>query len=217
MDNKKKIAIIVLVISVVLVFVLTKRSNKDSAEVLDDEVIAEEDLKESAEVKEDEKIKEQENSEEDATNIEIGQKIRDFVVYDRKEKKDVRLKNLQGEEVSIDDYKGKIVFINFWATWCVYCDAEMPDLQRIEDENEDVVVLAVNVLEDKKLVEDYIKDGGYNFEVILDENGTLAEDFYVAGFPSTYFIDPEGIFLGRVPQMITYEQMNEILADIRSN
>lgn len=128
---------------------------------------------------------------------------------------DFTLKNLQGEDVSLSDYKGKIVLVNFWATWCGYCDMEMPDIQRLDDENEDLVVLAVDVMEDKETVENYINEGGYNFEVVLDEDGSISKAYLVSGYPTSYFIDPEGILLGGVPGMMTYDQMNQILADIR--
>ena len=127
------------------------------------------------------------------------------------------LTNLEGKEVSLSDYEGKIVLVNFWATWCGFCDMEMPDLQTLDNENEDLVVLAVNVLEDKATVEKYIQEGGYDFEVVLDEDGKIAQDYLVSGFPASYFVNKEGIFLGRVPGMLTYEQMNEILEGIRED
>jgi len=132
-----------------------------------------------------------------------------------KEAPNFTLKNLEGMEVSLEDYRGKIVLVNFWATWCVYCDIEMPDLQKIDTENEDVVVLAVDVGEDKETVEKYINENGYDFEVVLDENGAVARMYLVGGYPASYFIDKEGILIGSVPGMMTYEQMNKVLEDIR--
>jgi thiol-disulfide isomerase/thioredoxin len=128
---------------------------------------------------------------------------------------DFTLKNLQGEEVSLSDYRGKIVLINFWATWCTWCDKEMPDLQRLDNENDDLVVLAVDVMEDKKTVEKYIEKGKYEFEVVLDEDGEVSQTYLVSGFPRSYFVDKDGILLGGVPGAMTYEQMVEILESIR--
>ncbi|WP_212380951.1 TlpA family protein disulfide reductase [Alkaliphilus sp. B6464] len=138
--------------------------------------------------------------------IEVGKEAPNFI-----------LRNLDGEEISLQDYRGKIVLINFWATWCVYCDIEMPDLQKLDKENEDLVVLAVNVMEHKETVEKYIKEGGYDFEVVLDEDGTIARTYLVGGYPASYFVDEEGIFQGAVPGMMTYEQMNQALQHIREN
>lgn len=141
---------------------------------------------------------------EDDGDIAIGKLAPDFT-----------LKNLDGEEVSLSDYRGKIVFLNFWATWCPFCDKEMPDLNKLDAENDDLVILAVDVMEDKETVEDYINEGGYDFEVVLDEDGSISQTYLVSGFPTSYFIDPEGILLGGVPGMMTYDQMNQILNDIR--
>ena len=145
-----------------------------------------------------------EEEEDDFDDIAIGKLAPDFT-----------LTNLEGEEVSLSDYKGKIVLINFWATWCVYCDKEMPDIQALSDNNDDLIVLAVDVMEEKSLVEEYIKDGGYDFEVVLDEDGKIAQQYLVSAFPTSYFVDEEGILLGGVPGMMTGPQMNDILDSIR--
>ncbi len=128
---------------------------------------------------------------------------------------DFTLKNLKGEDVSLSDFKGKYVLINFWATWCKYCDIEMPSLNKLNKEYEDVVVLAVDVMEDKKIVEKYIEKGKYEFQVVLDEEGNIAQDYYVTAFPTSFFVDKEGFLLGGVPGMLEYEQMVEILEAIR--
>ena len=138
--------------------------------------------------------------------IEVGKVLPDFT-----------LKNLDGKDISLSDYKDKIVLINFWATWCGFCDAEMPDLQRLHEENDDLVVLAVNVLEEKDVVEKYVEKGGYDFEVVLDAEGRVSHDYFVSGLPASYFTNKDGIFLGRVPGMLTYDQMNEILEGIRED
>lgn len=165
--------------------------------------VVEED-KEKDEDIEDEELTDDVELEEEDFDIEVGKLAPDFT-----------LKNLKGEEVSLSDYKGKIVLINFWATWCVYCDKEMPDMQRLSEENDDLVILAVDVREKKKIVENYIEKGGYDFEVVLDEDGKVSMDYLVSGFPTSYFVDKDGILLGGVPQMMTWEQMNGILDNIR--
>lgn len=127
------------------------------------------------------------------------------------------LENLEGDRVSLQDYRGKIVLVNFWATWCKYCDEEMPDLEKFDNENEDLVILAVDVKESRKKVENYINKGEYTFEVLLDETGKVASTYLVNAFPTTYFIDENGILLGAVPGKMTYPQMNQILNQIREN
>ena len=132
-----------------------------------------------------------------------------------KESPDFTLKNLDGEEVSLSDYRGKIVLINFWATWCTWCDKEMPDLQKLDDENDDLVVLAVDVMEKQDVVKEYIDNGKYDFEVVLDEDGEIARTYLVSGFPTSYFVDEEGVLLGGVPRAMTYEEMTSVLESIR--
>jgi thiol-disulfide isomerase/thioredoxin len=139
-------------------------------------------------------------------DIEVGKLAPDFT-----------LKDLNGEDISLSDYRGKIVLINFWATWCSWCDVEMPDLQKLDDENDDLVVLAVNVMEEKDTVKKYMEEGKYSFEVALDEEGEIAATYLVNGLPNSYFVDEEGILLGGVPGMMTYEQMIEVLENIRED
>lgn len=139
-------------------------------------------------------------------DIEVGQLAPDFT-----------LKNLSGEEVSLSDYRGKIVMINFWATWCKWCDIEMPDMQKLSNENDDLVVLAVDVEEDIKDVKAYIEKGGYDFEVVLDSDGFVNRTYLVNGLPNSYFVDKEGILLGKVGGAINFAQMNEILDNIRKD
>ena len=171
-------------------------------------------VKQSSDTKKDEEIeKDKEVEENSGTGEQQDDENDDLAVG--KEAPNFTLKNLEGKEVSLSDYKGKIVLINFWATWCKYCDIEMPDIQKISDENEDVVVLAVDVMEDKKTVSKYIEKGNYDFEVVLDEDGDIARTYLVSAYPTTYFVDKEGKLIGGVPGMMKYAQINEILGNIR--
>lgn len=130
---------------------------------------------------------------------------------------DFTLKNLEGEDVSLSDYKGKIVILNFWATWCKFCDVEMPDLNDLDKENDDVVVLAVDVMEEHDKVKKYIDKGGYGFEVVLDSKGDISRNYLVSAYPTTYAINKEGILMGGVPGMITKLQMEQIVESVRAN
>lgn len=154
--------------------------------------------------------------EEDEFDIAIGKLAPDLFYNDSKGEK-IFLENLNGEVVSLEDYRGKIVLLNFWATWCKYCDIEMPDLQKLQNEYDDIVVIAIDVMEDKATVEKYIKKGNYDFQVVLDEDGDLAKTYLISGFPTTYFIDKEGILLGGIPSMLEYDQLVSILDGIREN
>ncbi len=131
-------------------------------------------------------------------DIAVGEKLPDFT-----------LQNLKGENINLRELEGKIVILNFWATWCPYCVQEMPDLNKLDKENEDLIVVAVNVNEKKSIVEEYIKDGGYDFQVVLDEEGEISINYMATNLPSTYFINEEGLFVGRVVGGMDYEGMLE--------
>lgn len=175
----------------------------------------EEQIEEIPEDKPDEDMPEEEGPQDDMDTEETEQAIPSDIPVVGQALPDFTLKNLKGEDVTLSKIEDKIILINFWATWCQYCREEMPDLQKLKEENDDIVVLAVNVDETKKQAEDYINDGGYDFEVLLDEEGKIAAQYLVTGMPSSYFVDKEGKYVGRVPGMITYEQMNEVLGNIR--
>ena len=199
---KKNSMIILIFVSIVFIAVLyffINSDNKNKAEIIPPvEEIVQEPGKEENEPPEDE-------NQAKPGDIAVDSPAPDFTLTD-----------LNGEEVSLSDYKGKIVFLNFWATWCVYCDMEMPDLDKIDKENDDVVVLAVNVMEDKKTVEPYITKGGYEFDVVLDTDGEISRNYLIRPLPTSYFIDAEGILLGRIEGMLKYDQMVSIIEDIRS-
>lgn len=206
---KKKILLIGLAIVVLVggVFYLTafKDENNDNNEDIASENSISNNVGENVE-EEEEVIEEEKESEAAVPDIAIGELAPDFTLLD-----------LNGEEVSLSDFRGKYVLINFWATWCKYCDLEMPDLDRLYEENEDLVVLAVNVMEEKDLVDKYIEEGGYKFPVVLDKEGKVAVTYLVSAFPTSYFVDKEGVLLGGVPGMMTYDQMNQLLNGIRGN
>lgn len=107
---------------------------------------------------------------------------------------DFRLTDLAGKEQSLSQYRGKIVLLNFWATWCKPCTTEMPAMQTTYDKLRDkgFVVLAVNELEDDAKVREHIKQYGHTFPVLMDRDNKVANQFGVFGLPVTVFIDQEG-------------------------
>ena len=107
---------------------------------------------------------------------------------------DFQLTSLEGEMVSLADYRGQTVMINFWATWCPPCRSEMPDMEQIyqEGKTQDIVVLAVNMQEAKQPVQEFIDKYGLTFPVLLDTSGEISQKFGVQSLPTSLFIDPEG-------------------------
>ncbi len=108
---------------------------------------------------------------------------------------DFALVGLDGKEQRLSQYRGKIVLVNFWATWCKPCTTEMPAMQTIYDKlrDKDFVVLAINELEDEAKVREHIKQYGHTFPVLMDRDNKIANQFGVFGLPVSVFIDEKGV------------------------
>lgn len=131
---------------------------------------------------------------------------------------DFRLTDLDGKSQSLSQYRGKIVLLNFWATWCKPCTTEMPAMQTTYDKLRDkgFVVLAVNELEDDAKVREHIKQHGHTFPVLMDHDNKVANQFGVFGLPVSVFIDQEG----RVQEyikggLLTEQKINDVVARIQ--
>ena len=126
------------------------------------------------------------------------------------------LQSLTGREVQLDDYKGKIVLLNFWTSWCPWCEEELPELQKFyEDYGKDVEVIAINFLEEEETIINYIEDKGYTFEALLDSDGKVGiEQFLVEMLPTNIFIGTDGTILKYIPGSLNYSDMEEIYKEI---
>ncbi|HOR85963.1 MAG TPA: TlpA disulfide reductase family protein [Bacillota bacterium] len=122
---------------------------------------------------------------------------------------DFTLEDLDGNNVALSQFRGKKVFLNFWATWCPPCKAEMPDIEKLyqETKDTDLVILAVNVGEDKNTVKSFIEKNNYNFTVLLDVKGEVSQLYQVTGIPTSYFIDTKGYLDGGTTGSIPLESM----------
>lgn len=108
---------------------------------------------------------------------------------------DFQLPNLEEQPISLSDFRGKPVLLNFWATWCGPCVFEMPFIQGIFEESSDtgLVILAVNIGETPSTVRDFIQAGNFSFPVLLDTSQDVALEYNVRGIPTTFLIDKDGI------------------------
>lgn len=104
------------------------------------------------------------------------------------------LKDLQGRTVRLQDYRGRPVLLNFWATWCGPCRAEMPTLQVLADMQgpEQLAVLMVNVKEPAATVRRFIAQGSLDLPVLLDSGGAAARQWGARIFPTTVLVGPDG-------------------------
>lgn len=141
----------------------------------------------------------------------VDEKIKalDFTLYDQYEK-----------EHKLSDYKGKTIFLNFWATWCPPCREEMPYIDELYKEynknNDDVVILGVASPNlgregDQEHIEKFLEDEGYTFPVVFDDGGSLVYQYGISAFPSTLIIDKEGYINQYVPGAMNKETMKYII------
>jgi len=131
---------------------------------------------------------------------------------------DFSLIDLEGKSQSLSQYRGKIVLVNFWATWCKPCTTEMPAMQKIYDKLRDkgFVVLAVNELEDDAKVREHIKQYGHTFPVLMDRDNKVANQFGVFGLPVSVFIDEKGIIQEYIKGgLLTEQKIDETVARIQ--
>lgn len=106
-----------------------------------------------------------------------------------------QLYNLNSEMVSLAEFKGSAVMVNFWATWCPPCRAELPLIQEHADQYPDqLVVLAVNAGEEKSNVKHFVETFDYEMVFLLDPDNYAANLYQIRGLPTTIFVDEEGVW-----------------------
>ena len=112
---------------------------------------------------------------------------------------DFTLKNLEGKEVSLRQFRGKYLLINFWATWCGPCKIEMPSLEilysRFKSDKFDMLGIS-NDMFGEQVVRPYIKANNLTFPMLLDQRMTVSHRYGVVSLPTTFLIDPQGKIIG---------------------
>lgn len=113
---------------------------------------------------------------------------------------DFQLPDLAGEEVSLSDFMGKPVLLNFWAGWCRPCEEEMPYLQQVYEEWSDqgLVVLTVNLGDSPSQVNRFMQSNQLSLPVLLDIKQSLTQEYNVGNIPTTFFIDKNGIIRAKI-------------------
>ncbi len=108
--------------------------------------------------------------------------------------KDFDLPDLDGNKIKLSDFKGKVVLVNFWATWCPPCRAEIPSMQRAWNilKDKDVMLLAIHVGGNEDRVWTFLTDFNVDFPVLLDANSKVSRSWPMMGLPVSFVIDPDG-------------------------
>jgi len=107
---------------------------------------------------------------------------------------DFELEDLNGKMVKLSSFIGNVIFLNFWATWCPPCRAEMPSMQRLSDAlaGKKFVIIAVDLQDEKEAVAKFMKDNNLNFTVLLDKTGAIGGKYGARSIPTSYIFDSLG-------------------------
>jgi peroxiredoxin len=132
---------------------------------------------------------------------------------------DFELTTLDGKQVRLSDYRGKKVILNFWATWCPPCKAEVPDLEKFYSTYKDkgIVILGVNLTQAEKnqsAIKAFVKSYGITYTIPLDVKSLISGIYQVSAIPTSYIIDSRGIISKKVVGPMDFKTMKSILANI---
>ena len=139
-------------------------------------------------------------------SLEVGDLAPDFVSED-----------VSDNKVSLSDFRDKKpVLLIFWATWCGYCAKELPDLKDFTQEHQDEIqVIAVDSGEPRETIRDYIEEKEINFLMLLDEDRTIWNQYFVRGTPSHFLIDKQGKITALRPGLASRENLENLLTMLR--
>jgi thiol-disulfide isomerase/thioredoxin len=124
---------------------------------------------------------------------------------------DFTLNQLDGEKLNFEELKGKVVFMNFWATWCAPCVAEMPGIQTLYEkyqDNPDVVFVMINVENKESKVRNFIKKKKFTFPIYFPDASSIPKVYESKGIPTTFVLDKEGYISYKKVGMANYDADN---------
>ena len=136
----------------------------------------------------------------------VGDKAYNFALLD-----------LDGHPVTLSDFEGQPVMVNFWATWCPPCRLEMPEFQRAFEahQQDGLVILAVNEYEDAEVVRSFFYDEmGFTYTPLLDSDGEVGQAYGATGLPATFFIAPDGEIAAIQRGLLSETQLDGYLAEL---
>ena len=124
----------------------------------------------------------------------------------------ISLPTPNGDTLSVDSFHGKVVFINFWGTYCPPCVAELPELQQLYDElkDDDLVIIGLNAEEKPEKVKTFIEKNHITFPIIISDDATINAIFGLKHMPTTWFVDRKGILRGKIEGQISKNMARKI-------
>ncbi|MEA3278718.1 MAG: TlpA disulfide reductase family protein [Pseudomonadota bacterium] len=136
---------------------------------------------------------------------------------ERPQAPDFELTDIDGDTHRLSDYRGKVLIINFWATWCPPCREEMPSMQRawVNIKEEGILMLAVNVGEDEDRIFEFTASYPVEFPLLMDQDSTVVGAWPVRGLPTTFVVDPQGRLVYRAIGGREWDDP-ELLAPVRA-
>ncbi|WP_231505661.1 TlpA disulfide reductase family protein [Bacillus sp. EB01] len=132
---------------------------------------------------------------------------------------DFQIKTLDGADVKLSNMRGKKVIVNFWATWCPPCKAEIPHMEDFYDtaDKTKVEILAINLTTTEKNegnVKEFVKDKKVTFPVLLDEDGDIGDQYQAVTIPTSYLIDSQGIVRKKIVGPMDKDMMNQLIESV---
>lgn len=131
---------------------------------------------------------------------------------------DLTLKTMDGEQINLAEQQGKVILVNFWATWCGPCRKEIPDLTQLYSDLQDDGLLIVGIAVDKEgaeVVKPFLEKQSVNYPIVLDPDQSTEKHFdAMYGLPTTYVVNPEGKIVRRVLGIFPVEKMKPTLKDM---
>lgn len=153
----------------------------------------------------------------DSSRTEPASVQRDESPQENMKAPDFTLKTLDGKAAELGKNNGKPTIINFWASWCPPCKVEMPYIQKAYEKYGDRVnfmMVNLTAMDDKEKMEQFLKEGGYSFPVLLDETGKVGEMYQAFSIPVTYIVDENGFIIKHVMGAMSEGQLTEIMEKI---
>jgi len=125
---------------------------------------------------------------------------------------DQGFETFDGERTSLSEFQGEPVVVNFWASWCAPCIAEMPDFERVHQALQGQVrFLGLNTQDDRASADELVERTGVTYDLALDPDGELFRAFEVIAMPTTYFVNREGIIVHRHSGLATEQQLRGLI------